>query len=93
MKSNRKVQAIIYAIKKRIPYYLILHRVLHWSGWELLKETIENDETHEETMIRGIEEETSLKKYKIIKSFDVKIKFGENIIEKVFVLKQVWMKK
>ena len=63
----KKVRAIIYDIKNREPHFLILHRVLHWNGWEFLKETIESGETLKQTLKRGIKEETNLKDFKIIK--------------------------
>ena len=63
----KKVRAIIYDIKDSQPYFLILHRILRWQGWEFIKETIEPGESVEETLKRGIKEETGLKKFKIIK--------------------------
>ncbi len=66
-KLLKKVRAIIYDIKDSQPYFLILHRILRWQGWEFVKETIESGENAEETLKRGIKEETGLKKFKIIK--------------------------
>ena len=64
----KKVRAIIYDIKDNVPYFLILHRVLRWNGWEVLKETMELKETIEETLERGIREETGLHNFKISRS-------------------------
>ena len=66
----KKVRAIIYDIKDNEPYFLILHRILRWSGWEILKETMEPGEKIEETLLRGINEETGLKNFEIIKNLD-----------------------
>ena len=66
-KQVKKVRAIIYDIKNNKPYFLIFHRILRWKGWEFLKETIEKKETNRQALIRGIGEETKLKKFKIIK--------------------------
>ena len=66
----KKVRAIIYDKKNSKPYFLILHRILRWQGCELLKETIEQEESIEEALNRGIKEETDLKKFKIIKSLN-----------------------
>lgn len=66
----KKVRAIIYDMKNGKPYFLILHRVLHWQGWEVLKETIEPGEISEKTLKRGIKEETGLKKFKIIENLN-----------------------
>lgn len=65
MKVIKKVMAVLYDLKDGVPYYLILHRQLRWRGWELLKETKEDHETHLETLKRGIKEETGLTDFKI----------------------------
>lgn len=64
---TKKVRAIIYDIKDDRPYFLILHRILRWRGWEFLKETIEKRETPIKAVRRGIREETKIKKFRIIK--------------------------
>ncbi|HNU96902.1 MAG TPA: NUDIX domain-containing protein [Candidatus Portnoybacteria bacterium] len=64
----KKIRAIIYDIKDNVPYFLILHRVLRWDGWEVLKETMEPNESAKQTAIRGIKEETGLEKFKIVKN-------------------------
>jgi ADP-ribose pyrophosphatase YjhB (NUDIX family) len=74
-KPIKKVRAIIYDIEKNKAYFLILHRILRWEGWEALKETIEKGESPKDALERGIHEETSLKKFKIIKSLHVKEKW------------------
>ena len=76
MKTYKKVQAVIYDIKNDKPYFLILHRILRWKGWELLKESLEKGEDVKEALIRGIKEETNLKKFKIEK----KIKLNKKVI-------------
>ncbi|MFZ5559547.1 MAG: NUDIX domain-containing protein [Patescibacteria group bacterium] len=74
-KTIKKVRAIIYYIKNRKPYFLILHRILRWRGWEFLKETVEKRETLKQAVLRGIKEETKLKNFKIIKRLDIKEKW------------------
>lgn len=69
-KLLKKVRAVIYDIKDGQPYFLILHRVLRWRGWEVLKETIEAGETEKQALIRGIREEIKFKDFKIIKSLN-----------------------
>jgi len=71
----KKVRVIIYDIKKGEPRFLILHRILRWRGWEVLKETIEPSETPLKALKRGIKEETGLKKFKIIKKLNKKEKW------------------
>ena len=66
----KKVRAVIYDIKNKEPYFLVLHRILRWSGWEILKETLENSETLIEALVRGIKEETQLKNFEIIRDLN-----------------------
>ncbi|NCO23447.1 hypothetical protein COW09_00755 [bacterium (Candidatus Moisslbacteria) CG12_big_fil_rev_8_21_14_0_65_36_11] len=75
MKTIKKVQAIIYDLKGKKPYFLILHRVLRWKGWEPLKGTTRKGETRRQTLKREIGEETRLKNFKIIKSLGKKEKW------------------
>ncbi len=63
----KKVQAIIYDVDDGVYYFLIFHRILHWKGWEFLKETMEPGETQLQCLRRGIREETHLKNYRIEK--------------------------
>ena len=71
----KKIRAIIYDIRNNKPYFLILHRILRWKGWEFLKETIEKGETPRQTLIRGVKEETGIKKFKIIKGLNIQEKW------------------
>jgi len=87
MEEIKKIVAIIYDIKNGEPYFLILHRVLRWKGWELLKGTIEDNEDTENTVAREIDEEISMKNYtierKLGKSFD--FLWGDDIVKVVDV--------
>jgi len=69
----KKVRAVIYDVKNGQVYFLILHRILRWRGWEILKETLEKNETPLLALKRGIKEETKIKNFKIIS----KIPFSE----------------
>ena len=53
---RKGVLGIIIDKRKR---FLILYRVLHWTGWEFPKGGIDN-ETEEEALLREIKEETGL---------------------------------
>ena len=79
----KKVRAIIYDLKDNVPYFLILHRILRWNGWEILKETMGPGENFEDAINRGIKEETGLENFKIIKDLNKteKWRVGENDYE------------
>ncbi len=68
MKKYRKgVFLVTYMREKGKIIYLLLHRVLHWKGWEFPKGGIENGEEKdiEKTIKREIKEETGLRVKKI----------------------------
>lgn len=83
IKKVKTIRAIIYDIENGKPLFLILHRTLRWKGWEFLKETIEKEESVRQTLIRGIKEETRIKKFKIIKRLGVQEKWQANRINYV----------
>jgi len=61
---------VVYKIEKRIPIYLLLHRKLHWKGWEFPKGKIEKGESKEDAARREGHEETgfrifNLKRYHV----------------------------
>jgi len=90
-KTLKKVRAIIYDIKNDQPYFLVLHRVLRWQGWEFVKETLEPGENTEDALKRGIKEETGLKNFEIIKSLDKQEKWqalgNDYFVINVFLVK------
>lgn len=78
---KNKVQAIIYKEEKGKKKFLILHRKLNWVGWELMKETMEEGESFEETLRRGIKEEIGVEKITIEdeKKVDIELSAGKII--------------
>ncbi len=92
-KVEKKVQAIIYDIKNNKPYFLILHRILRWKGWELLKETLEDSEKNnlKKALLRGIREEIGLRKVKIEKPLNKKIEFYDKKRKFKIIIKNIYL--
>ncbi|MCX6711589.1 MAG: NUDIX domain-containing protein [Candidatus Woesearchaeota archaeon] len=87
----KKIGAIIYFKDKDKVYFLILHRVLRWNGWEILKGSIKKNETALQALKRELKEEIDIKKFKVIKKINKQIKFKwdyhDVIIDDIFLVK------
>ncbi len=71
LKYRKGVFLVVYAQEKNGKKedeikYLLLHRILHWRGWEFPKGGIEKGETIKAAAKRELKEETGLKPLKII---------------------------
>jgi 8-oxo-dGTP pyrophosphatase MutT (NUDIX family) len=59
------------------PLFLVMHRKLNWSGWELLKGGIEQGESEETALKREVFEESGMKKIGIIKHLDTNMVYWD----------------
>lgn len=85
---SKKVLAIIYKEEDEKKKFLMLHRKLRWSGWECVKETIEEEETEEGALRRGIREEIGVNDIQVKKSVPISIPLADgSTIERVFLIK------
>ncbi|HLC79137.1 MAG TPA: NUDIX domain-containing protein [archaeon] len=66
MKEKFGVTGVIFDEKNGKRYFLILHRVLNWKGWEFVKGGIDGEELPEEAVLREIDEEAGLMGVEII---------------------------
>lgn len=73
MNAKQGVTAVIFDEANSKRYFLVLHRILNWSGWEFVKGGIDEGETPEAAVLREIEEEAGLKKVFIVKEFPSKV--------------------
>jgi 8-oxo-dGTP pyrophosphatase MutT (NUDIX family) len=67
MKKSKKVTAVLFRKRKGKREFLVMHRKLHWRGWEIVKGTLEKGESLEHALKREIFEETEYRKIKILK--------------------------
>jgi 8-oxo-dGTP pyrophosphatase MutT (NUDIX family) len=87
----KKIGVVIYYKDKNNIYFLILHRVLRWVGWEILKGTIKKNEKPLQALKRELKEEINIKNFKVIKKINKQIKFkwdhNNVIINNIFLVK------
>ncbi len=95
MPKNKKYRPSVFIVtylesKEKIKY-LLLHRVLHWKGWEFPKGGIDEKEDTKKAIERELKEETGLKALKIIE-FDEEGKFDydREIPERSNIVGQRW---
>lgn len=62
MKYRKGVSAVVFRREKK-PLFLLLHRKLNWSGWEIPKGGLKGKESEEKCLKRELKEETGIKKY------------------------------
>lgn len=67
--QKRGVTGIIFAEKNGKMLFLILHRVLNWSGWEFVKGGVESSESFEEAVKREIIEEAGISEVSVVSGF------------------------
>ena len=67
--QKRGVTGIIYAEKGGKRIYLVLHRVLNWTGWEFVKGGVEGTESFDEAVKREIHEEAGIENVTIVPGF------------------------
>ena len=75
-------KGVIGIVFNKAKKFLILHRVLHWKGWEFSKGGIDKGETAEEALLREIKEETGLDGQIVCKlSLEISYKYPTKFIE------------
>jgi len=74
MKYRKGIFIVVYRKENGRIFYLVMHRKLHWKGWEFPKGGIEKGETKEKTLARELKEEAGFFPEKIIE-FNVNGKY------------------
>ena len=67
--QKRGVTGIVFAEKNGKRLFLLLHRVLNWTGWEFVKGGVEGSESFEEAVKREIQEEAGLTDVSFVRGF------------------------
>ena len=73
MREKHGVTAVIFDEKGGKRFFLSLHRVLNWKGWEFVKGGIDGDEQPEQAVLREIDEESGLAKISIVARLPKKV--------------------
>ncbi len=90
MNVKHGVTGVIFDDRKGGRFFLILHRVLNWTGWEFVKGGIDGNESPENAVLREISEETGLEKVKLISQLPEKVSWtakGTKYVYVPFILK------
>lgn len=66
MKTKIGVEAVIFRKVRDQKEFLLLHRVLNWTGWEFVKGGVDSGEKPPTAIAREIEEETGIKSIRIL---------------------------
>jgi 8-oxo-dGTP pyrophosphatase MutT (NUDIX family) len=75
MRYRKGVFCVIYSVQNNKIQYLLLHRKLHWKGWEFVKGGRKLFESLRVTAKREVKEETGLK-VKFLSKMNYKDKFN-----------------
>lgn len=85
MQIKHGVTGILFDKKDGELHFLIMHRVLNWSGWEFVKGGIDAGENPEQAVLREIEEETGLRKISIFSRLQNRIFWTSKGVEYHYV--------
>ncbi len=90
MNVKHGVTAVIFDERGGKRYFLLLHRVLNWSGWEFIKGGIDQGENSEQAVFREIDEEAGLTRLRMVGTLPRKVSWavkGMKYIYTPFILK------
>ncbi len=73
MRTKHGVTGIIFDRVGGKRFFLVMHRVLNWSGWEFVKGGIDLGEAPEKAVLREVAEETGLGKITIVSALPQKV--------------------
>ena len=60
MDIKKGIAVIVFDENKGKKFFLLLHRVLGWKGWEFIKDKSKFNETYAQAILRAVKKETGL---------------------------------
>ncbi|MBI4209968.1 MAG: NUDIX hydrolase [Candidatus Diapherotrites archaeon] len=84
MREKHGVTAVIFDERGGMRYFLVLHRVLNWKGWEFCKGGIDVGEMPEQAVLREVDEETGLRNVSIVSSLPRKVSWTHKGMKYVY---------
>ncbi len=79
IKTMHGIVAVVFRERAGKKEFLLLHRVLNWTGWEVPKGSIDEKEDFEDAAKREIFEETGIKKILAIKNLRAIYRFFDPV--------------
>lgn len=80
--ERKGVCAIVFRKRSGKSEFLLLHRVLHWQGWEFVKGGLKKGEKPLNTLKRELKEEINLMHFEKIKKISAMLSFWDSIRKK-----------
>ena len=84
MRTKHGVTGVIFRESGGARLFLVLHRVLNWTGWEFVKGGIDGSETPEEAVFREIKEETGLEDVELVVVLPKKVSWTAKDIKYIY---------
>ena len=84
MNIKNGVTGIVYSEKDGKKYFLLLHRILNWQGWEFPKGGVEEGEKAEKAVLREVSEETGLKELEIVGKIPEKMEWATEELRYIY---------
>ena len=82
--ERKGICAIVFRKRKARTEFLLLHRILHWKGWEFPKGGIDGKETALKALKRELKEETGILEFKSVKSLNARLEFYDRFRRRIF---------
>ncbi len=91
MKYRKGVFCVVYKKTKSGIKYLVLHRKLHWVGWEFIKGGLKSREKKENAVAREVKEEIGYKIKNMIKfNLSGKYRYNKKLLDRKQFLGQTY---